>query len=286
MADELGDPELRASAYYARSLIAYHAGRFEEALEWVQRPLDFIGDVQDPERIVEIYEAVVPVAVMLGRFSAARVMAERQEAATQPLSPHHRLHGVALRAELEELSGEWQVLRDLTSRVEATVAENLQTPCVRNERTLLLCAAASRVFGDVAESERLEEKAESLGMEGYDVVLSGARLRLALLKDDVDSLERLVSSVSGVLGRKHPYWSSLAAHAPRLDALIRLGDRAQVEAEAVELLEFKGMYIEPFALRALGQVRADRSLLELALARFEELGLDWHGEQTRGLLTA
>jgi hypothetical protein len=234
---------------------------------------------------VEIQEAVVPVAAMLGRFNAARAMAERQNAATQPLSPHHRLHGVAVKAELEELSGGWQVLRDLTPRVEATVAENLRTPCVRNERTLLVCAAASRILGDVAESERLEEKAESLGMEGYDLVLSGPRLRLALLKDDVDSLERLVSSVSNVLGRKHPYWSALSAHASRLDALIRLGDRAQVEAEAVALLEFKRTYVEPFALRALGRVRGDRSLIEQALARLEEMRLEWHAEQTRQLLT-
>ena len=46
------------------------------------------------------------------------------------------------------------------------------------------------------------------------------------------------------------------------------------------------MPAEPFAQRALGQARGDRSLIEQALARFEELGLGWHAEQTRGLLTA
>ena len=45
-------------------------------------------------------------------------------------------------------------------------------------------------------------------------------------------------------------------------------------------------YVEPFALRALGQVRGDASLIEQALARFEEMGLEWHAEQTRDLLTA
>src|SRR5439155_20904210 len=185
---------------------------------------------------------------------------------TQPLSPHHRLHGVAVRAELGALSGEWRALRERTAHSDPTVAATLRAPCVRNERTLLVCAAASRVLGDVAESERLEERAESLGMEGYDLVLSGPRLRLALLKDDLDTLERLISSLSNVLGRKHSYWFTLAADTARLDALVRLGDRTAVEAQAVPLLDLKHTYVEPFALRALGRVRGDRPLIEQALA--------------------
>jgi hypothetical protein len=123
-------------------------------------------------------------------------------------------------------------------------------------------------------------------MEGYDQVLAAPRLRLALLKDDLDAVERLVESMPNVMSRRHSYWSNLATQVARLDALIRLGDHKRVEEEAEALLELKRTYIEPFALRALGQVRGDRALLEQALARFEELNLDWHGEQTRGLLTA
>jgi class 3 adenylate cyclase/tetratricopeptide (TPR) repeat protein len=285
-AEELGSLELRASAFYARSLVAYHAGRFDEALEWVQRPLDFVDELNDPERVVEVYEATIPVDVMLGRFNAARTMSELHDAATQPLSPHHRLHGVAVRAELEELGGEWQVLQDMTPRIEQTVADNLSTPCVRNERTLLVCAAANRILGDVAEAERLEDKAESFGMEGYDLVLAAPRLRLALLRDDLDTVERLVSVLPSILGRKHSYWFNLSAQIARLEAMVRLGDRAGVEADVEPLLGYKQTYVEPFALRAVGQVRGDRSLIEEGLARFEALGLDWHAEQTRDLLTA
>ena len=43
-----------------------------------------------------------------------------------------------------------------------------------------------------------------------------------------------------------------------------------------------GTYLEPFALRALGIVREDASLLERAAERFEALGLDWHAARTRG----
>ena len=285
-AEQLGSPDLRAAAFYARSLVAYHSGRFDEALEWVQRPLDFVHELTDPERVVEVYEATIPVHVMLGRFQAARAMSELHQAATQPLSSHHRLHGVAIKAELEELGGEWGVVRDLTPRIERTVAENLSTPCVRNERTLLLCATASRILGDLAESERLEAEAESLGMEGYEIALSAPRLRLALLKDDLDAVERLVSSLPSLLGSQHSYWFNLVAQAERLEALVRLGDRAAVEQDAQPLLELRNTYIEPFALRALGCVRGDRALIEAALARFEGLHLDWHAEQTRTALTA
>jgi hypothetical protein len=56
------------------------------------------------------------------------------------------------------------------------------------------------------------------------------------------------------------------------------------EEEATPLLELHGTYIVPFAQRALGRVRGDRALVESALARFEELGLRWHAEETRTVL--
>jgi hypothetical protein len=58
----------------------------------------------------------------------------------------------------------------------------------------------------------------------------------------------------------------------------------RVELEAAEVLK-PGVYLEPFALRALGIVREDESLVERAEERFRALGLDWHGAQT-GLLLA
>jgi hypothetical protein len=189
-------------------------------------------------------------------------------------------------AELDELIGDWQAVRDLTPRIEATVAQNLRTPCVRNQRTLLVCAAASRILGDVAESERLEGKAEALDMQGYELALSGPRLRLALLRDDVDTLERLTRSLENVPGRKLSYWMTLSGNVTRLDALVRLGDRSAVEDQTASILERERPLLASFALRALGQVRGDRSLIEQALARFEAMQLHWHAEQTRQLLTA
>jgi hypothetical protein len=64
------------------------------------------------------------------------------------------------------------------------------------------------------------------------------------------------------------------------------GADTRVEEAAEPLVALENTYLEPFGLRALGTVRGDRSLIERALARFEELRLTWHAEQTRALLAA
>ena len=283
IADELGDPGLRAAAFWALALEAHQTGRFEEAHEWAERTLEFVDELDDPEMVVEAYEGTIPIDTMLGRFGAARATSIVHDDLTQSLSQHHRVHGVAVKAELEELCADWKAIRDLTSRAERTIAANRATPCIRNERTLLVCALAHRVLGDLAEAERLEDAGEALGMEGYDLQLSAPRLRLALLKGDHDALERLVAHGGLAIGR-HLYWFEISACTARLDALAALGDRVRVEAEALPLLEHRSTYVEPFALRALGQVRAERMLVEQAAARFDELGLAWHAEETRALL--
>jgi hypothetical protein len=44
------------------------------------------------------------------------------------------------------------------------------------------------------------------------------------------------------------------------------------------------MYMEPFALRALGVVREDEEMISRAVERFDALALGWHAAQTRALL--
>jgi hypothetical protein len=103
---------------------------------------------------------------------------------------------------------------------------------------------------------------------------------MALLRDDTDALERLVDARTDVISRDLSWWS-ISADVARLDALVRLGQRDRVEDEAARLLAQTGTYVEPFALRALGRLRADRDIVAQALERFEMLGLAWHAEQTR-----
>jgi class 3 adenylate cyclase len=279
VAEGLGDPDLLAAAICAESRLTHRAGRYHEALALARRPLAFLDDLDDPEQTLEIYEALVPVQTMLGMFDDARAISKLHTEATRRMTPHHRLHGAAVKAELEELLGDWATIRELSAWIERSVADNAQTPCLRNQRTLLVSALAHRALGDIAQAERLEDKAESLGMAGYDLQMSGPRLRLALMKDDDDALERHLDAGTEAISRD-VYWWSIAAGVARLDALVHLGLRERVEELAEPLIATPGTYVEPFALRALARVRGDRALLERARERFTALGLGWHAAQT------
>ena len=68
-------------------------------------------------------------------------------------------------------------------------------------------------------------------------------------------------------------------------ALVALGDRAQIESVAADSSK-PGTYVEPFALRALGFARADRSLLAEAVSRFDAMGLNVFASETRELLAS
>jgi hypothetical protein len=107
-------------------------------------------------------------------------------------------------------------------------------------------------------------------MQGWRFWFDPPRIRLALARNDVAALPALVEG--GYLELEPP--------AAYLDALVALGDRERIEAEAPKWLR-PGTYGEPFALRALGVARGDRVLLARALERFAALELLWHAEQTR-----
>ena len=159
------------------------------------------------------------------------------------------------------------------------MAANVATPCVRNQRSLLVCALARAQLGDDAEARRLETEAEAHGMAGYGTVLDAPRVQLALLRGELAAVESLL----GEPGVRRANWFYLSSMATHLDGLAALGDRARVEAAASGLLR-PDTYLEPFALRALGLVREDAGLLERAAGRFETLGLGWHAARTRALL--
>jgi tetratricopeptide (TPR) repeat protein len=278
LADRLGDVELRSWAWAARASVAFHAGRYDEALMWAQRRFDLAEAITDPDHLVEIREAALPAVGAVGRLREARRLAREHVELSERLSPHHRMHGVALLAEAEELAGAWDAIGRLEETIEKTVDGNRQTPCVRNARCLLLCALASLHRGDEDRARAFEEAADELGMEGHSLALDNVRVRIALARGDLDEVARLVEPeptfrfVFGV--------PTLTA---RLDALAALGDGERVEREAPQFLGSR-TYFEPFARRALGIVRDDRALLEQALASFEALQLDWHAARTQALL--
>jgi class 3 adenylate cyclase len=279
LAERSGDIELRSYAWGARGTVAFGEADFESALTWSQRRLYVKDEISDPDHVAEIYEQTIPFHCANSRFAEARRLAAEHDAIVEPLSDHHRLHGIAVLLEVEEICGGWNRILALADRTEAAVEANLTTPCVRNARTLLLTALAAAYSGDEETARHYERRAEEVATEGYDLVLAAPRTWLALLRGKIDALDR-PESVD--LARvKHEY--ALPAAAARLDALAALKERSLVERDAPPLLR-PGTYLEPFALRALGAVRDDEVLIEEAIRRFDGMGLTWHAEQSRRLL--
>jgi hypothetical protein len=277
--ERLGDEALDSYALGARSQAAFTRGRFDEAVIWSDRRLQLMTRIDDPDHLCEAYESGMPVAAAVGRFDEARRLVELHEALATSLSAHHRVHAISLELELAELLGAWESVARETGRAVDLVGKNLNTPCVRNPRDLLICAAAHACLGDDATARDLEKSAAEIGQVGYDSYLSEPRLRLALARSDRREIEALTA-----LPLERVFVWGPAVFATRLDALVALGDRERIEEEA-QALRVPGATVEPFALRALGFAREDKGLLTLADEGFARLGLEWHRRQTDRLVS-
>jgi tetratricopeptide (TPR) repeat protein len=279
LADRLGDIELRSWAWDARSKAAQSRGDYDEAFGWVRRRFDLVPSLTDPDHIALIYLFGLDACIATGRLGEARRVAELHDEVTRILAPHHRLHAVALLINVEEASGRWEMVRDLTARAEAAVAANIATPCVFSAWSLLVCALAHVHLGDEQEALRLEQSAADLGMEGYGYAIDPLHIEIAIARGDLAEVERKLGAWSPLI-RGYRDVEGLVA---RLDALVALERRTEIEEEAPALLR-EGTFLEPFALRALGFAREDDGLIEEAIQRFESMGLDWHAVETRKLL--
>ncbi len=276
--ETLPDLELRSYAYHASADAALARGRYDEAREWAERRLELLDRISDPDHVADVYWSAIPGYLGRGRFAEARRLAELHDEVTGSLSPHHRLHGVALLLEIEELGGNWETIRELTGRAEQAVEAS--TPCVHRPRSLVVCALSAACLGDQEEARRLESLADALGAEEYGRVVD-ARLRLALVHGDLERAERLLAE-SERPAKTLIRSTKLAPAAARLDALAALRRREALEQEAPPLVR-ADTYLEPFALRSLGLVREDRILLEQAADRFDAMALAWYAAETRSM---
>ena len=275
----LGDPMLRIDALNARWLQKYAAGHYGESLEVALEALGLEAQIRDPDVRATLREDVVPIFVLCGRHGDARRLISEFEDLSRALFPHQRLHAVAMLVELNEFLAEWGAIRTLVPRIRAAVRDNVDTPCVRNARTLLVGAAACAAAGDEREASGLEAEAADLGIQGYEATLDTPRLRLALHRSDPSAARRIESRQ--MIERRQP-WLHPAGVATYFDALVALGDADAVEEDAPAFLEEESA-LRPFALRALGVVRGDRSLLDEAADRLEALGFDRQAQITRAM---
>ncbi len=278
IAEQLDDAALRSAAWDARGIVAFVAGEYDHGRAWSERRFELLDQISDPDIRADIHSAPISGCIWSGRFGEARRLARAHDAIAAKLTPHHRLHGVAIELEVEELLGRWDVVGALQERLEHAVEENLETPCVRNPRSLLLCAVARELDGAAAAARALEERAQELWMEGYGTTLDTPRVRLALARGDLDEVERLLSLPDTRHGW-HRGWFVFANVSARLDAFAALDSAEDVEREAVPHLRRRN-YLRPFALRALGRVRRDDAFVARAREEFRSFGLEREAAST------
>ena len=279
LAERLDVVELRSWAWEARSREARARGDYAEALEWTRRRVGLVEQLTDPDHISLIYLFGLSSYWATGRLEEARKVAQAHDDVTSRLTPHHRLHAVALLIGAEKAAGRWEAACDLGARAEQAVAANLDTPCALNAVSLLHCAQAYLHQGNEEEARRLERQADDLGLEGWGFLLDPIRVELALARGDLAEVERKLAE-----WRPRGFYEFLGL-VVRLNALVALERRNEIEQEAPALVELKG-YVEPFALRALGYAREDKELVERAIERFQAMDLAWHAAETRKLLVS
>ncbi len=281
LAELSGDLGLRSFAWGARASSAFAERDYEQSFDWASRRVELLPEIADPDHQTEIYEELIPPCALIGRFQEALRLVEAHAELSRRLTPHHRIHSIAIELEVKELMGDWTSIQERRPVVEHLVAENLETPCIRNGRSLLVEAVAYAYGGDLGTARRLEERALEIAFEGFGFRLFGPRVRLAMLRNELDVVEEMIDL--DVARRGHDWMFTSAMVTTRLDALLALGRREEVEREAAPLASARSV-LRPFALRALGVVRQDEALLQDAIARFEAFGLDWHAAETRRLV--
>jgi class 3 adenylate cyclase len=276
LAERLGDVELRYRALHALMFAAWDVADYGRALSVIEQMYALLPEIQDPDARANVDFGSAWILIGACRFDRARQSVERADEISAGLTPHHRLHVVGNRVRLESLLGCWSDVQELIPQTEDAVEANLVTPCPLNVESLLFSAVAAALDGDDREATRLERKAEGIGMEGYGTYFDPPRLMLALARADLETLRRLVD---GLDEEQLEPWAYLS-RAPLFDALVALGERERVEADAPTWIE-QNSYASPFALRALALVREDDKLVEQAAQAFDAIGLAWHAQRTR-----
>jgi class 3 adenylate cyclase len=273
IAEQLKHLELRCISLLALAEVADIARDFDLACAVMNELLALLPELSNPDVSSRALHGAVFLYLRAGKLDTASRASAQLTEASAGLTPHHRLHGASQQILLATLSGRWDEVQAQTADAERAVDANLATPCPLNVCTLLNCAAASALAGEEDEAYRLETKAYEIAMEGYRDWFDPPKIRLALARHQLGDLAQLAS----------PESASQEPPSAFLDALVALGDRERIEAEAPKWLQ-AGTFGEPFALRALGIARGDRALLRQALERFEAMQLSWHADQTRPLL--
>jgi hypothetical protein len=190
---ELGDAAIESSALDALGVAAFRDGDFKRAYEIESSRFRFRPQLNGPDLVHDLYLSTIPTAAAIGRLDEAARLADELTEVVAELTPHHRLHGAACRIEIDELRGAWEEVLMREEGIEHAVLANRDTPCVRNSRSLLVCALAHELVGNRERAGELEELAEDFQHEGHGYAVATPHVRLALVRERLDLLEELLS---------------------------------------------------------------------------------------------
>jgi class 3 adenylate cyclase/tetratricopeptide (TPR) repeat protein len=278
------DPALRSTAARARGYALFKAGDFTGAYEATLESVELLRDVEDREEAVEAHEQLATAAVALARVDEARRLVAITDELVQPLSSHHRVHGISLRLESESLFGDWEAIRAELGRTERLIEANLATPCGRHAMAYYIQALAHEQANDPEEARRLERTAEVRRGDAVGPNVGVRRALLALARGEIDAATAEVRDPAAALPVHGWWWFALPVPMAYLDIHGVAGNRDEVERVGAHVLERGVPILQPFALRALGRVRGDAGLVREAAARFESMGLSSRARETEALL--
>ena len=267
------EPDLESLALEVLADRSWVAGEVDQSRRLIDLLQELAPRLSDPDDQTRPFLEIVRMRIGLGDLDGAARAATMNVELARGLTPHHRLHGAGMQVLVATLAGRWEDVAAFADEMERAVDAN-DTPCPQNVSTLLHCALAGVLRRDEREARRLEEKAEAIGLHWSRYWIDPPRIRLALARGTLDVLPSLLEGIEP---------SAIEPPSAYLDALVALGEYDRIEAEAPDWLR-PGTYAEPFALRALGVARRDRTLIGQAAASFEVLGMPWHLEQTKLLL--
>ena len=277
----LDDVELRWHAWVVHGITEFVSGRYDHGRAFAERRFELLDWISDPDHRADIYWADLGLhlggAFQRGPPARPTTRRDHRSSDTAPPPPRGRDSGRGRGAAgcLGADSGAGAEDGD------EAVAANAATPCVRNARSLLVCAAASAYLGDETDARRQRKE------------YGGPRDR---------GLRRRPRH-SAAAARAHPRRPRRRRSAPRnaaphtrlvpgldgprdngrlrLDGLAAIRGAERAEAEARRHLR-PNTYLEPFALRTLGVVREEEELVRLAKDPVHGLGLEWHAAPDSG----
>ena len=265
----IGNPRLVVAAIEAKTLAATEARMYDEACDHADAALQASAALSDPGYRAHHYWNTGFVYLRAGRIDrrpGIRRRARPARALDEPArrSAHDRLARAA-GERARSVGGAGRARRGSRggSRCERRLRLSVQLAHAARLRARPR-SARRRARGRPARGGRQGERGRRRPAEREP-----ALLRLSLLRGDLAATRRILEASPAAHDQFAP-----DVPAARLDALAALGEHERLEAEAAPFLD-RPSYTRPFALRALGRVRHESSLVERAASEFEAMGLAW-----------